>query len=272
MPWAKIDAETEIYYEVHGEGEPLVLIMGTGADRTAWAYQTRFFVEAGFRVVTPDNRGVGLTKTATKADEYSAALLADDVAAVMADAGISSADISGMSLGSAIAQELTIRHPGLVKTLQLHVTWGRTDRWLEWVFKNFLFTVENADPQVQAEMATLWACSPALVADDTLRDQWLAMRLNNPNPPTPEGVRGQWSADIKHDALDRLSSIECPTLVTAGELDMLVPQRYGREVAEAIPGSRFHLFTGPRSSHVNCIEMPEEFNRVGLEFLRERES
>jgi hypothetical protein len=55
--------------------------------------------------------------------------------------------------------------------------------------------------------------------------------------------------------------------VTAGERDIQVPPRYGRIVAEAIPGARFHLFEGPHASHVACFEMKDEWNRVTLEFL-----
>lgn len=269
MPYAKIDASTEIYYETKGEGEPLLLIMGTGADRLAWAYQTPFFAQNGYGVITPDNRGVGLTKTSTKREDYSVALLADDLIRVLDDARVDRAHISGMSLGSAIAQEIALRHPDRVASLQLHVTWAKTDPWLEMAFKNFQLVINHADPQTAAEIATVWACSPALIADDDLREAWLTMRLANPNPPSREGHLGQWHADRNHDTLDRLPKIKAPTLVTAGELDTLVPQRYARQVAEAIPGAVFHLFTGPRSSHVNCIEMPEEFNRVALQFMKQ---
>lgn len=268
MPYAKIDASNEIYYEVKGDGEPLVLIMGTGADRLAWAFQTPFFASQGYQVITPDNRGVGLTKTNTKTEDYSVVLLAEDVIRVLDDAGVQRAHVGGMSLGSAIAQEIALRHPDRVASLQLHVTWAKSDHFLQYVFKNFQLLVDKADPQTLLEVATVWACSPALIADDALRNQWFAMRMANPNPPSREGHLGQWHADKNHDTLDRLPKIACPTLVTAGEIDALVPARYARQVADAIPGAVFHLFTGPRSSHLNCIEMPEEFNRVCLEFLK----
>ena len=66
---------------------------------------------------------------------------------------------------------------------------------------------------------------------------------------------------------DRLGDIRCPVLVTAGEMDCQVPPRYGRAVADAIPGARFHLFTGPHASHLACVEMADEFNRVTLDWL-----
>ena len=76
----------------------------------------------------------------------------------------------------------------------------------------------------------------------------------------------------EHDALDRLGRISCPVLVATGEIDVQVPPRYGREVADAIPGAEFHLFRGPNASHLSCAEMPEEFNRFTLDWLERNQS
>ena len=78
---------------------------------------------------------------------------------------------------------------------------------------------------------------------------------------------GHIHADKTHDALDRLGSISCPVLVTAGEMDVQVPPRYGKAVADHIPGARYHLFEGPHASHLACVEMAEEFNRLTLDWL-----
>jgi pimeloyl-ACP methyl ester carboxylesterase len=80
-------------------------------------------------------------------------------------------------------------------------------------------------------------------------------------------VFGHIHADKTHDALDRLKEIRCPVLVTAGEMDVQVPPRYGRAVAERIPGARFHLFKGAHASHLACVEMADEFNRLTLDWL-----
>ena len=114
----------------------------------------------------------------------------------------------------------------------------------------------------------MWILSPTFLAESTeviqdMEEGYVA----NPDAPSREGLLGHFHADRTHDALDRLAEIAVPTLVTAGEQDVQVPPRYGRQVAERIPGARFHLFTGPRASHLACLEMAEEFNRVGLEFL-----
>jgi len=79
----------------------------------------------------------------------------------------------------------------------------------------------------------------------------------------------QWEADAGHDTLDRLPGITAPTLVIAGEQDLLTPHWHGRQVAEAIPGARFELFTGPGSSHAVGDERAAEVLPLVLGFLAE---
>ena len=89
-------------------------------------------------------------------------------------------------------------------------------------------------------------------------------------PPDPRGVLGHIHADKTHDVLGRLGEISCPTLVTAGEVDVQVPPRYGKAVADRIPGAKYHEFRGPHASHLACVEMVDEFNRVTLDWLADQ--
>jgi pimeloyl-ACP methyl ester carboxylesterase len=126
--------------------------------------------------------------------------------------------------------------------------------------------VKHGDMAAFIRYALMWITSPTFLEEHReavagMEEAFLA------EPPDPRGVLGHIHADKTHDALARLSSIRCPVLVTAGEQDVQVPPRYGRAVADAIPGARFHLFTGPHASHLACVEMAEEFNRVTLDWL-----
>jgi pimeloyl-ACP methyl ester carboxylesterase len=81
----------------------------------------------------------------------------------------------------------------------------------------------------------------------------------------------QWDADLAHDTLDRLGDITAPTLVIAGEQDLLTPPWHGRQVAESIPGAKLHMFTGPGSSHALGVERAEEFLPLVQDFLAEHQ-
>jgi pimeloyl-ACP methyl ester carboxylesterase len=78
----------------------------------------------------------------------------------------------------------------------------------------------------------------------------------------------QWHADEQHDTLDRLAGISAPTLVIAGEQDLLTPPWQCRAVAERIPGARYELLTGPGSSHALMMERAEEFITLVVEFFQ----
>ena len=79
----------------------------------------------------------------------------------------------------------------------------------------------------------------------------------------------QWDADLAHDTLDRLGGIEAPTLVVVGEQDLLTPPWQAKAVADAIPGARFELVTGPGSSHGLHIERPDDLVKIVTGFIGE---
>jgi pimeloyl-ACP methyl ester carboxylesterase len=90
-----------IGYEVRGDGEPLVLVHGLAYDRAGWGRLPDLLAER-YRVVLLDNRGVG--ESDEPAGPYAVAQMADDVVAVLDDAGIARTNLFGVSLGGYIAQ------------------------------------------------------------------------------------------------------------------------------------------------------------------------
>ena len=92
---------------------------------------------------------------------------------------------------------------------------------------------------------------------------------SNPYPMTPQAYQRQADAYGQFDALDRLGAITAPTLVVAGEQDLLTPPWIATEVAAAIPGARFEVIQGDGSSHVVPIERADDFNRLMSALLTE---
>src|SRR6185436_10915738 len=95
MSIVKIGAN-DIYAEEHGEGDPLLMIMGLAADSTAWLYQVPDFARR-YRTITFDNRGVG--RSAKPAGPYSIHEMADDAAGLLDHLKISRAHVIGISMG-----------------------------------------------------------------------------------------------------------------------------------------------------------------------------
>ena len=105
-----------MYYETHGEGEPLLLIEGLGYSSWMW-YKQIPELSKEYRVIVYDNRGVG--RSAKPDSEYTIELMADDAASLLTALGVESAHVLGVSMGGYIAQELALRHPEKVRSLIL---------------------------------------------------------------------------------------------------------------------------------------------------------
>lgn len=267
MPKIQIATGLEMFYDEHGEGEPLLLIMGTGADHRFWASQIPAY-EKQYRTIVYDSRGVGQTTVPDDPETCTMALMADDAAALLDALDIESAHVSGLSLGSTVLQELCLRHPTRVRTAQMHGAWAKSDEWFIRMIETLEFPVKHGDLATFIRYALMWITSPTFLATQPEAVAGMEQAFLD-EAPAAAGVLGHIHADKKHDALDRLNRIKCPVLVASGAMDVQVPPRYGIEVANAIPGATFHLFEGPQSSHLTCLEMADEFNEFTLNWLKQ---
>jgi 3-oxoadipate enol-lactonase len=256
----------ELYFEVHGEGPPLVLVMGIGYDATLWTLAQVPGLSQIFQVVIFDNRDVGRSSKATGL--YTIADMADDVAALMNALAIKRAHLLGLSMGGMIAQEFALRHAGRLDRLVLsgcgaapaRVAFDPIRTW-NWVKAN------DKTGEVFAGQQFTWLFSNAFLRNKEAVQQTISLLTSNPNPVGPEAYHRQAQAYLRYDALDRLADLKSPTLVIVGEQDLLTPPWVCREVADRIPGCQFEIIKGDGSSHVVPIERPDEFNRLVTRFL-----
>lgn len=265
---ARLENGLDIYYEEHGRGEPVLLLMGTGADHTFWGPQVGPYSER-FRLIVIDARGTGRSSRPKDWRQTTARTMAQDAKQLLDVLEIDRVHLGGMSIGSAVAQEFALAWPERLLSLALHCTWGRSDEWFIRAIDTIEYPAARGDTHAYLRFALMWVLSPRYLAERP-RDVEQIVRTyidDNPYPPSAEGILGHTNADKLHDALDRLPQIRTRTLVTAGEMDWLVPPRYSEVVARAIPGARYHLFRGDFASHCACVEMADEWNRVTMDFL-----
>ncbi len=185
--------------------------------------------------------------------------MADDAAALLRTLGVPAAHVAGFSGGSAIAQELALRHPDVVGSLVLVSTWARADVYSRTMMNSWRWLVDAPSERAMLEAFFLWIYTPRAHADGTV-DQIIEETLAFPHPQSPEAFQRQLDAWYVHDTLDRLPEITAPTLVVAGELDIALPPRYGRVVAQQIPGAEFVVLPG--EAHQPFQERPAEFNAL----------
>jgi pimeloyl-ACP methyl ester carboxylesterase len=253
-------------YRVQGEGDPLLLIMGTGADHTFWAANAPALSEH-HRVIVYDSRGTGRSGDFARVEDGSAAALAKDAAELLEHLDCGPTHVHGLSLGSVVVQELALTRPELVRSAGLHGTWCLSDEWFLHMVEGMEHALKTGGLAAFIRCATTWILSPQFHATQTeLLHQMEAGYVESDAAARVDGVLAHCHADRIVDTRARLPEMAAPTLVTAGERDIQVPPRYGEATAKLIPGARHHLFEGPTSSHCSCFEMAEDFNRLVLEF------
>jgi pimeloyl-ACP methyl ester carboxylesterase len=247
----------DLWAEQEGEGPDVLFISGLADEGACWVDQVAGLKDS-YRITTFDNRGVG--RSAVPHGPYEIADFARDTVALMDAIGLDRPHVVGSSMGGAIAQELVLAHPDRVASLVLNGTWCRGDRFLHEVIRSWMWTAEHADSIRDFLVAVnLWCFAPRIWNDGTM-DGWLDAFEQSPNQQSVEAFC--WSAEglFGHDTADRLGEIRVPTLVTVGELDLVLPPRFSEAIADRIPGSL--LVVVPEAGHQPFQEFPDDYNRT----------
>lgn len=267
--WSSVDARmpytenqgVRLYYEVRGEGPPVLLIMGMAFSHEMWFRVVRW-AEPHFKLILFDNRGAGRSEAPRHA--YSIRGMADDALAVMQAAGVEAAHVLGASMGGMIAQELVLRHPDRVLSLTLGCThagwlWSRLPRWR--VLRAAMRTRGLPPEQALAVLdRSLYhaATPPELVEEDR--------RIRLASLPPPHGYRNQILAVLAWwGSYWRLGEIRKPVMILHGAGDPLIPVENGRQIADRIPGAEFHVVDD--CCHVMPTDQPARTAELVLGFL-----
>lgn len=251
----------DLAYIERGRGAPLVLIMGLGADRSAWELHLQAY-EKRYRCYAVDNRGVGMS--AKPAGPYSTAQMADDYARLIKARALGPVRVVGISMGGAIAQELALRHPGLVQRLVLVSTWARCDAYTAEVFSHFARVRAAVSPAAFSALLQLWIWTPRYVNEHV--DELVEARRPGAEPPQPQhAFEAQCEACITHDSAERLGKITVPTLITAGQADIFTPLPLAEEVCARIPAAQLQVF--PDAGHAHHWEALDAFNKLTTDWL-----
>jgi pimeloyl-ACP methyl ester carboxylesterase len=262
MPQAKING-VNLYYQVEGEGEPVLFIMGTGLTHALWTRQIDAF-KGKYKCISYDNRGTGETDR-TK-EGHTVANYAEDAAGLLDHLGIASAHVAGWSLGSCIGQELAIHHPDKVRSLILIATWCKPYPFLRRRFEVQIEIAKLGNQRLLGEYSVLHLFrADHLDEHDEEVLQFQRRSLEGPGRSPMETMIAHYRMDIEHDTADRLAQIKVPTLVLGGQDDALIRAPYQEEVHRRIPGAEINLIS--KADHMALALMPDRVNRIALDFL-----
>jgi len=262
MPKARVNG-IELNYVEAGSGDPLLLIMGFGGDHLAWAFQMPVFAQK-YRVIAFDNRGTGQSDVPDV--PYTARMMAEDAVGLLDHLKIERAHVLGVSMGGMIAQEVALNHPQRVRSLQLHCTMARPDRYMHTLIEGWRTVRRKSTAEEWLRVVALWLFSPKTFAErPEFVETIIQTGLANPHPFTLTGFLRQGDAVRSHDTLARLATLAPPALVSVADDDILVPPRFSRALAAAIPGATLKTIDG--AGHCYFWERPDVFNAMCVEFL-----
>jgi 3-oxoadipate enol-lactonase len=240
-----------LYWQPQGSPDrpPLILMHSIGTEKGIFD-RAAPFLEQNFYLIRLDLRGHGASQAS--AGDYSLALFAQDICAVMDAAGLGRALICGVSLGGMIAMQMALDSPDRVRGLVLACTSAAMSPAL-WPERIATVGAHGMAPVAEGWVSRHFAddyvrANPAQA--DTARLRLLAM--------DPVGYAGAAAAIRDMDLWPHLARITAPTLVIAGKLDIATPyQGHGEHIVAAIPGAELALLP---ASHLACIEQPELFS------------
>lgn len=253
-----------IEYDIRGEGEPILFVMGLGGQLVDWPEEfVDLFVDAGYQAIRFDNRDIGLSTMTSwtppsdvktlramiarrplKGVGYTMPDMAADAAGLLDALGIASAHVVGMSMGGMIAQELAIGYPNKVRSL-CSIMSNTGDRRSGGIAASLLAKLARRKPPsretaVEASVEMFESIAGPLFDPIEHRKN---MELNVERSFTPAGVARQAAAIAgTRNRTPLLASVTAPTLVIHGLVDPLVKPSGGIATAKAVPGARLVAF------------------------------
>ena len=264
MPKVKV-GDINIYYEIHGKGEPLVIIDGRNMCHNLLYKHVPVYARE-YKVISYDNRGVG--KSDKPDIPYSLEMMAHDCVGLLDVIGKAKAHFMGYSMGARIAEEIALSYPERIISLVLAcpITWSAE--------------LHNQPQPPKAEDKIRW---DALPEDERVR-LWLAgvftedffknntklmkklVKIIKKGYGPPYAQDWHAHASNTYDNYRRLSQIKAPTLIIAGGADSTVTLDNIRLLKEKMPDAELAIME--KMPHLLMWEGFDEFNRIMLDFLR----
>ena len=264
--------DINIAYKKFGQGKPILLISGTSQTKDAWEPTLLSKLAAtNHTVIVFDNRGIGETTIGAK--PFSIEQFANDTAGLLHALQIEKTDVLSVSLGSFIAQELTLNYPQKVDKLILHAGYcgGNETVYASGQALQAIMTLSS--PQILHNMTA--EQQAMILAQIMFPPEWLeehpeimnsVIQLAPSQSASPEIIQQQGLASATwKGACDRLANIMQPTLVIVGDQDLLAPAANSIMMAQRIPNSWLVVIQG--TGHGMMLQVPNEFSAIIQTFL-----
>jgi 3-oxoadipate enol-lactonase len=256
----------ELYYEVHGEGEPLLLIMGLAHNSLSWK-KSLPYLAAHYKVIVFDNRGTG--RSSKPETPYSIELMAEEAKSVLDAAGVEAAHVYGISMGGMIAQRLALNFSDRVKSLILGCTSPGGINQVQ-PDTDVIMTLLSGASIPTTPLEEAWASVPILYSTyfiENHRDSIAEHIETMIEIPTPaHGFMQQLQACLAHDTYEQLDKIKIPALIIHGDADRLIPVENGKMLENRIKDSELYIVQG--AGHLYMTEAQKAVDDIVIDFIK----
>lgn len=269
MPFASVDDDVSLYYQDLGEGDPVLLIHGGCMSHRVWESQVQTLLDRGYRVITPDLRGHGASEKPVS--PYTAAMYADDIAALADRLSVGEFTLVGWSLGATIAATFAARHGSRLRGLLLtssnifdHIA-PRAEKRGAGTRLPLERMIENQRYDRPRGMERFVS---GMFADDA--DPWMVRWLWGIGMQTPMRVAVKtlriYRAPETETIREALTALRIPVGIFHGARDGSASVADAESIAtELAADGTFVSFE--ESGHVPFLEQPREFDDRLLDFL-----
>jgi 3-oxoadipate enol-lactonase len=255
--------DIKIYYQVQGQGEPLLMVMGLGGHSLDWGEIVPQRLADGYKLILFDNRGSGRSD---QPGPCTIEQMARDTVGLMDALSIDRANVLGGSMGGMIALQVALDHPERVNKLVLGATsaGGKSRVFPPPEIQKYFYPRQD----LSAHDYLLWTaavCYPQEFIDahpDTVEQK---IQANLAYPGTLASYMAQLEAFMAFDVDERLNTIQAPTMIIIGNQDVLTPPPNSSLMAGRIPGAQMSEIDG--AGHIFWISHPEETVTIVTKFL-----
>jgi 3-oxoadipate enol-lactonase len=259
MPVSNVNG-INIYYEIHGEGEPVIFGNGVFSNTLGWVNQIPIFSKQ-YQVILYDMRGQGQSEKPE--GPYSFEIHAEDQKALLDDLGVSKVHHVGISYGAELGLVFALQYPEMLKSLVVCSAVSFVGPLLREMALLWKLVCELANPDLFYHATVPLNFAETFIQENTAILEQAKVRYTQLDYPALVRLM---DAFLQLDVTDQLKNIKTPTCVIVGEKDILKPTYpYSSLIHESLPNSEMTIVRD--SGHAVTFERPKEFNSIVLGFL-----